>query len=111
VSTYDPTDLRGQEREREEIESRTKLSQEIADADLKWVMGRERGRRFVWRLLEHAGVYRTSFSTNALQMAFNEGNRNIGLPLLADINALCPDLVQLMLKEQKNVRDDATKSN
>jgi hypothetical protein len=111
VSTYDPTDLRGQEREREEQESRKRLEQEISDADLKWVMGRERGRRFVWRVLEKSGVFRTSFSTNALQMAFNEGQRNIGLPILDDISALCPELHQVMVKEQKHARDDAAKSN
>ena len=36
--------------------------------------GSKRGRRIVWRFLERAGVYRLSFNTNAMAMAFAEGN-------------------------------------
>lgn len=52
--------------------------------DLEWVMSDGRGRRVVWRLLEQAGVFRLSYTGDALSTAFNEGQRNIGLRLMAD---------------------------
>lgn len=67
--------------------------------DLKWVMSNARGRRFVLALLDRAGVFRSSFSTNALQMAFSEGNRNEGLRLLDQLMSHAPDRYSEMLKE------------
>jgi hypothetical protein len=76
------------------------------------MMNSGKGRRIVWRLLEISGVNSGCFSTNALQMAFNEGNRHYGNVLLTQIVAICPDQYVLMLKEHwpkdkvKNVRSD-----
>lgn len=69
--------------------------------DLKWLMSNKRGRRFVFRLLERAGVWRLSFNTNALSMAFNEGARNEGLRLMALITQHCADRYSEMLKESQ----------
>ena len=62
-------------------------------------MSNKRGRRVMYGLLERAGVWRLSFNTNALQMAFNEGNRNWGLSLTATVSEHCPEQYALMLKE------------
>lgn len=102
MSNYDPLDVRGQERAKAEKDSREKLARENEEADVKWLMGSKRGRRIVWRLLDRAGVFRLSFNTNAMQMAFAEGNRNEGLRTLAQIHALCPELYPVMVKEQTN---------
>jgi len=59
------------------------------------------GRRMLWRLLEFAGVFHSTFSTDAMVMAFNEGKRAQGLMLLADIHAVDPDGYILMAKEAK----------
>lgn len=67
--------------------------------DLKWLMSNKRGRRFIFRLLVRAGVWRLSFNTNALSMAFNEGARNEGLRLMALISQHCADRYSEMLKE------------
>lgn len=101
MSQHDPLDLRAQEHAQAEAEDRTRLAQDIEVGDLKWLMSNKRGRRFVFRLLERAGVWRLSFNTNALTMAFNEGTRNEGLRLLAQISAHCPDRYTEMLKESK----------
>ncbi len=77
------------------------MASQIEIDDMKWLMSNKRGRRFVARLLERAGVWRLSFNTNALTMAFNEGTRNEGLRLLAQITAHCPDRYTEMLKESK----------
>ena len=68
--------------------------------DFKWLLSSRRGRRIVWRFLDRAGVFRLSFNTNSMTMAFNEGNRNEGLRILAQIHTLCPELYPVMVKEQ-----------
>jgi hypothetical protein len=68
--------------------------------DMKWLMAHKPGRRFMWRLLELAGVYRTSFNNSGSVTAFNEGQRNVGLRYVAEIQELTPDHYLLMLKER-----------
>lgn len=70
--------------------------------DVKWLLAHKAGRRFVWRLLEQAGVYRTSFNNSGSVTAFNEGQRNIGLMLVAEIQELVPERYLDMLKERKD---------
>lgn len=113
MSNYDPTDIRGQERTKSEKAERSKTEHENEVDDLKWLMGSKRGRRIVWRLLDRAGVYRLSFNTNAMTMAFAEGNRNEGLRTIALINANCPDLYTNMVKENSNARntDDGNRND
>lgn len=101
MSYSDPLDIRSQERTQAEAEERALLAAQIEIDDVKWLMSNKRGRRFMARLLERAGVWRLSFNTNALTMAFNEGTRNEGLRLLAQIAAHCPDRYTEMLKESK----------
>ena len=101
MSNFDPLDIRSQERAQAEADDRARLALQTEIDDLKWLMSNKRGRRFVARLLERAGVWRLSFNTNALTMAFNEGTRNEGLRLLAQITAHCPDRYTEMLKESK----------
>ena|ERR1044071_2893288 len=69
--------------------------------DLQWVMSDQRGRRHVWRQLELAGVYRLSHTGEPHGTSFNEGQRNVGLRLLAEVSTHCPDEYMLMLKEHQ----------
>jgi len=85
---------------RSEAKLKAENDQRTDVADLRWLMGQKRGRRMVWRRLERAGVFRTSFNTNSMTMAFNEGRRNEGVALLAEIHTHCPDLYSVMTKEQ-----------
>ena len=104
MSGYDPTDLKAQERVAEDKALRDRLSRENEEADVKWLMSSKRGRRILWRILEHSGVFRLSFNTNAMQMAFSEGNRNLGNRYLTLIHAMCPEQYPAMVKE--NTDDD-----
>lgn len=97
----DPLDIRSQEQRQQEAQERNKLAAKVEEEDVKWLMSNKRGRRIVYRLLERAGVWRLSFNTNALQMAFNEGNRNEGLALFAKVMAHCPEHYATMVKEQE----------
>jgi len=99
MSNFDPLDLRGQEEAREQRKLSDRVQQSNEDIDIKWLMGSKRGRRIVWRLLDQAGVFRLSFNTNSMQMAFAEGNRNYGNRLLNSVYSICPELFPTMLKE------------
>lgn len=112
--SYDPLDTRSQERTKADRDTQSKLARETEESDLKWLMGSKRGRRMVWRLLDQSRVFRLSFNTNSMTMAFNEGQRNFGNRTLAQIHALCPELYPVMVKEAANERnnlDDGTSRN
>ena len=113
MKEHDPLDLRSQERQKEEREVRDRIDRENEEADIKWLMSSKRGRRVMWRLLDQAGVFKLSFNTNAMTMAFAEGNRNYGLRALSLIHALCPELYPTMTKENTNDRnaDDGSQPN
>ncbi len=99
MSNYDPLDTEAQDKARKDRTTRDKLADQSEVEDVKWLMGSKRGRRILWRGLERAGVYRLSFNTNSMTMAFAEGARNEGLRMLALIHSACPDLYPAMMKE------------
>lgn len=101
MTQHDPIDIYAQDDARQAIADRAKFEHDLEIGDLKWLMSNKRGRRFVYRLLERAGVWRLSFNTNALSMAFAEGTRNEGLRLMAQITEHCLDRYAEMLQEQK----------
>ncbi len=94
-----PTDIEQQEALRREEQERARVLQQQEMDDLKWLMNAKRGRRFIHRWLERAGVFQLSFNTNAMTMAFNEGRRNEGLALTNRLMAACPEQWALMMKE------------
>ena len=61
-------------------------------------------RRYVWEKLAAAGIFATTFSTDPLQMAFNEGQRNAGLILLNDVIENCPEQFILAMRESNERR-------
>lgn len=65
-------------------------------------MSTREGRLWIRDLLESTKVFQTSFSPESLKMAFNEGERNIGLRILADVMTSCPDRYIEMMKENKD---------
>ena len=102
----DPTDLHRQERDAEsdELKAREKRRKELED--IKWVMAHPQGRRIVSRLLEEAGVNRTSFNHSGSVMAFCEGKRHIGLFLTGEVLQAAPEGYFKLLKEYQAKDDD-----
>lgn len=100
LDSHDPTDIRGQQRRAEEKARRDSLRKQIAADDFKWLMSEERGRRFVWDLLDRAGIYRTSMTGNS-QTFFNEGRREFGLYIMALVNEYTPGQYAVMVEENK----------
>ena len=108
MKDYNPTDIRSQEQTELEENLKRRQAKDSEEADFKWLMGSRRGRRIIWRQLMRAGVFRLSFNTNAMSMAFSEGSRNEGLYIISRINSLCPELYQVMVKENndKGINDE-----
>ena len=99
----DPLDTEASDAIRKTQADKARLAALREAEDFKWLMSSKRGRRITNAILQKAGVYRSSFNPNALQMSWNEGNRNVGLMLLAAITEVAPDRYAEMLKE---ARDD-----
>ena len=103
---YEPHDLGSEKQARAEKKARDRFDSD-ADVELvKWAMSSKRGRSLVWWLLSESGIWHTSFSPNAMQMAFAEGNRNLGLKVLANIHLGCPQMEATMRKENQSGRND-----
>ncbi len=73
-----------------ERQKRRRLQNQREDDDLAWLMNQREGRRFMWRLLQSCHLYESSF-TGTSATFFREGERNVGLQVLADITRICPD--------------------
>jgi hypothetical protein len=98
---HSPIDAELERQRDEEAQAEAKRLREQQVEDLKFVMGDHRGRRFVWRMLVEAGVYRSTFSESHAAMAFQEGKRNLGLLLVDDIVSECPGDYDRMRAEQR----------
>lgn len=106
AASYDPTDLAAQKATEEERAARVEIARAQAIADVKWLMSSKKGRRLMWRLLDLSGPFRLSFDPNAMKMAFNEGNRNLGNQLFNEVMTHCPEMYPVMVKEQQDARRD-----
>lgn len=100
MSERDPTDILGEERAHAEAGQKAKLRGQQEAEDFKWIMSNKRGRRFVWRLLDKAGVFRSSFTGNS-ETFFREGQRNLGLQVLGLIHEHTPETYAQMLSEKR----------
>lgn len=88
----------GDEAQAKSSRKREKLRSLQDREDTRLVMSTPGGRRFLARLLERSGVNRSSFTGNA-NTYFNEGQRNLGLFLQAELVDTSPDLYLTMLSE------------
>ncbi len=80
-------------------EATAELAKQQKLDDLKWLMQHKSGRRIVWRFLEFTGVYNTTFRVDALQTAFAEGQRAVGLAVLHEVCSDFSKLYIIMLQE------------
>lgn len=95
----DPTEPNPQT-EAEQAKAAKRVQRDIED--LKWIMRDPRGRRLMARLLERTGTMRSSFHTSGSVMAFNEGRRDIGLFLTAELLEHTASDYSKLLHEYRN---------
>jgi hypothetical protein len=105
VTDKDPTDLNrlAREAESEELGARERRRKELDD--LRWFLGHPQGRRIIGRLLDEAGVFRSSFNHSGSVMAFSEGKRHMGLFITSELLEASPDGYMKVLKEFKANND------
>lgn len=73
--------------------------------DILTVLSTRQGRRYLWRIMGEAGVFRMSFIAGAADAtAFNEGKRNLGASILTEIMDHAPKLFLTM--QQEAIQDD-----
>lgn len=98
MSREDPTDL-AEEAARDEAKATIQRNlAETEKADLDWLMSSPRGRRVAWRILDGAGLYRSSFTGNS-ETFFKEGARSEALKLKAKLLGAAPNGYFTMLQE------------
>ena len=101
MSHLDPTDITRIERVAEESVEKQRREEQVWQSDLKWLMADRRGRRIVSRLLDRAGLHRSSFDTNNASMSFKEGLRWSGIWLKEEVEKHCFDRCIELLRESK----------
>lgn len=100
--TDDLLDIDSQQERQEQDQKQNKADAEQAKSDLVWLMSTPPGRRFIYGVLVFAGVWRSSYTgAGSDDVIFREGGRNVGLKLLNDIRAHCPELETRMLEENR----------
>ncbi len=92
-------DIYQQEYEREQREAARRHQETLAAQDFEAVARLPEGRRLLHRFLRECGVYRTTFTGDALTSAHNEGRRAMGLWLIQQFND-CQYLYIKLLTEQ-----------
>lgn len=96
----DPIGSLGDEGAEAEAEARRKLEAQREKDAYQWLMASTHGRRIVGDLLDFCGVWRSSYSRNAQDTSFNEGQRNVGLMLLTKVGDVAPERLVQLLKER-----------
>jgi hypothetical protein len=73
-------------------------------AALRRFISEPEGRMWMWDLLGRCGIFRSSFSSEPLVMAFNEGRRDIGTFLASEIGSADSDAFFKMAIENREER-------
>lgn len=81
-------------------DERVKLSRRQEVDDLKFIMSSKEGRRFIWRLLTHCGVYRSIWS-NSAAIHYNSGMQDVGHFVQAEVIDAAEGSYLQMIKESK----------
>lgn len=75
------------------------------EAALQWVMSTEQGRYVMSHLIEHCGVWRSSYNPERQDIhhvLFNEGQRNLGLYLMSELQHAALGSFKKMIDEHSD---------
>jgi hypothetical protein len=97
-ANLDPDELQAS---RELTAAQRNVRRETQEADIKAIMAGPSGRRFVHSILADCGIFASSLRDGPELIFFNEGQRNVGLRLLARVQGAAPEQYFDMLKENK----------
>lgn len=100
-SSLDPNLSPSERREfaAKEHQERQRLERLQRADDLRGVMATPEGRRFIWALLQDAGLFGSSFTGEAFGTAFAEGKRANAVQLMRFAQAESRDMYIRMVEE------------
>jgi hypothetical protein len=89
----------------EQLSRAQKLQRDQIVLDLEAVLRLPQGRRVMLRLLERCGVYRSAFAGEADVTSLRLGEQNVGLWLIAQMEAVGPTEYPRLLMEAAQAKD------
>lgn len=93
-------------------EKQAKIDAASRASVIRSIMSTIDGRAWLWHTLGQCHCFSTTFNGDPLQSAFAEGQRSIGLALLADIMITCPDqYIQAMRESHERSSLDERRSS
>jgi hypothetical protein len=94
------------------LEKQAKLADANRRAVITSLMSTAFGREWMWDVLAQCHCFATTFNGDALQSAFMEGQRAIGLAIISDIMLACPDqYIQAMRESNERSSLDERRSS
>lgn len=87
-------------------EKRANRLKEQACNDMRQILSTPEGRRFIWGLLGFCRINESSYDPSGSKVYFQEGIRNVGLKVLADVHNANADAYVTMMKEAKGRKDN-----
>ena len=97
--------------EKKDVKARTKRVGKKArslDETLRGIMGTGIGRAWIWSILSTCRSFEMEAPTDAVAMAFRNGERNVGICLLSDVMRVAPHEFVDMMREANGLEDDGT---
>ena len=88
-----------------QITARAKVAKEDIEGEaltIRNIMQHPMGRRWMWKFLASASVFNDDMNTDAGWMAFQKGQRNLGLSLLNSVLRHCPNDYVRMTNENSS---------
>lgn len=82
---------------------RERIAHELHVSDVEFMLRNSQSRRFLWWILQGCGIYGISYDGKDAS-AFAEGQRNVGLKIIADISAVSPTAYPELLLEQARAK-------
>lgn len=101
----------GERKDIRKVAKAAKLAEQNRGEVLKQIMSTIPGRSWVWDRLASAGIFVVHPPTDALVLAFREGERNQGMQLLNDVMQWCPDEFILAMREANGRRTEGDASS
>jgi len=92
----------GDEKHVKKAEAKQEDVKDAESESLKYIMQDSRGRRFISDLLDQTHVFHSSYGATDRDTSFREGERNIGLKLLAGLHTHSLAEYMMMLQENEH---------
>lgn len=86
--------------ETEDKRKAAKNALETHAEDLRGIMRTESGRRWIGKLIDSCGILQGGF-VGSSEVYYRQGKRDVGLAVMQELQAFCPDEYIKMLQEAR----------